>query len=62
MERELAATRPAPGLGKGWRLNVKGRRYRVTEPRAVPLAVLVAESDAVATRLGCACVLEVDHG
>lgn len=60
-EREIEATRPAPGLGLGWRLNVRGRRYPVREVADVPLAHLIAESDAVARRLGCTCV-GVAHG
>lgn len=62
-EREIAATRPAPGVGQGWRLNVRRSSYRVVEPPAVSIEVLAAESYSVAVRLGCTCVhVEVGHG
>ena len=60
LERELEATRPAPGLGRGWRLNARGRRYPVREPGAVDLDRLIAESDAAAERLGCTCLATVE--
>jgi hypothetical protein len=50
-DRELAATRVAPGTGHGWRLNSRGRRYPVREPGPVDVDRLVAESDAAAARL-----------
>jgi len=52
LERESEATRPAPGLGKGWRLSASGRRYAVREPGPVDYDTLVAESDAKAVALG----------
>lgn len=51
MERELDATRRAPGVGQGWRLNYRGRRYAVRDAGPVDLDAMIAESDAVAARL-----------
>lgn len=55
LQREVEATRPAPGVGQGWTLNNRRRRYRVREAPAVPLSQLIAASDAAALRLGCTC-------
>ena len=60
-ERELAKLKPAPGVGQGWRLTTgpRRRRYPVREPpQPIDLDKLIAESDAVARRLGCTCVDE----
>ncbi len=57
-ERELKHVKRAKGAGQGWRLTSwHRRRYRVIEP-VLPVDVdrLIAESDAVARRLGCTCV------
>lgn len=51
MERELAATKRAPGAGQGWALNSRGSRYPVLEPGPVDLDRLIAESDAAAERI-----------
>lgn len=58
-ERELATVKLAPGAGLGWRLTIgqRRRRYPVREPsHPIDLDKLIAESDAVAKRLGCTCV------
>ena len=53
LERELSKVKQAPGVGLGWRLNNKGKRYPVREPaQPIDEARLLAESDAVAARLG----------
>lgn len=68
MEREVDATKPMPGAGQGWRLAtgawfwflrtgqvLRHRTYRVVEPGPIDVPHLIAESDAVARRLGCTC-------
>jgi hypothetical protein len=60
LERELAVVRPAPGVGGGWRLTARGRRYSVREPGPVDLDRLLAESDAAAARLGCTCLASME--
>lgn len=63
LEREVDATRPADGAGQGWRRSrgrrgvLLGHRYPVREPGPVDVEQLAAESDAVARRLGCTCVV-----
>lgn len=54
-ERGVAAAKTAPGVGRGWRLTTgpRRRRYPVSEPPRVPIQTLIAESDAIAYRLGC---------
>ena len=57
-ERELAKLKRAPGAGQGWSLTAghARRRYPVREPaQPIDLDKLIAESDAVARRLGCTC-------
>ncbi len=58
-EREIAKVNRAPGAGQGWRLSTGHlrRKYPVREPsQPIDLDKLIAESDAVAGRLGCTCV------
>ena len=61
LERELAATRPAPGRGKGWRVSLAGRRYAVHESPPADYDALEAESDAKARGLGCTCTVAGGH-
>ncbi len=53
MERDLARTKPAEGLGLGWRRSTgpRQRPYPVKEGVNVPLETLIAESQAVHDRL-----------
>ncbi len=52
LERELLKTKQAPGVGKGWRLNNRGRRYPVGEPQQpIDVERLILESDAAAARI-----------
>ena len=57
LEREVKKTMPLPGVGLGWRFTTSGRlKYPVLElDGPVDLDGLIAESDAVAKRLGCMC-------
>ena len=52
LSRELAKVTRAPGVGLGWRLTVKGKRYPVREPeQPIDEERLLAESDAAAERI-----------
>tara|TARA_R110000824_G_C14756409_1_gene629265 strand:- start:30 stop:227 length:198 start_codon:yes stop_codon:yes gene_type:complete len=49
--RRREIVKPAPGVGKCWRIGAGGKRYPVEEPGPVDYEKLVAESDRVAARL-----------